>query len=140
MAQHPTIKTGSTGAAVKTAQKRLHDRGYNPGLIDGVFGAHTRQAVKQYQSDRGLAADGIVGTHTWARLDPPTVKRGSTEHAAVKLLQELLTGFVFPPWDPGPVDGDFGAQTETAVKQFQLDLSLHSDGIVGPVTWTALWS
>jgi peptidoglycan hydrolase-like protein with peptidoglycan-binding domain len=135
----PTIKTGSTGAAVKKAQRRLKMRSYDPGPIDGVFGAKTRKAVKQYQTDRGLAADGIVGPATWARLDPPTVKKGSTGDA-VKLLQQILKDFQFPPWDPGPVDGDFGAQTEKAVKQFQSDLSLDSDGIVGPETWATLGS
>jgi peptidoglycan hydrolase-like protein with peptidoglycan-binding domain len=133
---HPTIKKGSTGSAVKLAQKRLVMRWYDPGPIDGLFGAKTEKAVKWYQGDRLLDNDGIVGPKTWARLDPPTVQAGSTGKA-VKLLQRLLSDYGY---DPGPVDGDFGPNTKKAVKKFQTDFGLAVDGIAGPKTWAMLGS
>jgi peptidoglycan hydrolase-like protein with peptidoglycan-binding domain len=133
---HPTIKKGSSGAAVKLAQKRLVMRWYDPGPIDGRFGAKTEKAVKWYQGDRLLTNDGIVGPKTWARLDPPTVQAGSNGQA-VKLAQRLLSDFGY---DPGPVDGDFGTKTKAAVKKFQTDFGLSVDGIVGPKTWAMLGS
>jgi peptidoglycan hydrolase-like protein with peptidoglycan-binding domain len=136
LADHPTIKKGSQGAAVKLAQKRLVMRYYDPGPIDGLFGAKTEKAVKWYQGDRLLSNDGIIGPKTWARLDPPTVKKNSSG-AAVKLAQQLLTDYGY---DPGPVDGSFGPKTEQAVKQFQTDFLLTVDGIVGPKTWAMLGS
>jgi peptidoglycan hydrolase-like protein with peptidoglycan-binding domain len=136
LAAHPTIKKGSTGAAVKLAQKRLVMRWYDPGPIDGLFGAKTEKAVKYYQGDRLLANDGIVGPKTWARLDPPTVQQGSSG-SAVKLAQRLLTDYGY---EPGPVDGAFGPKTKKAVKQFQQDFGLAVDGIVGPKTWAMLGS
>jgi peptidoglycan hydrolase-like protein with peptidoglycan-binding domain len=135
----PTIKIGSRGSAVRLAQRRLKDRSYNPGPIDGWFGPKTERAVKQYQRDRDLDADGIIGPRTWARLDPPTVQSGS-EGDAVKLLQRLLKRTNVDRWDPGAVDGDFGQNTERAVKNFQRDTGLEDDGIVGPETWAMLWS
>jgi hypothetical protein len=39
----------------------------------------------------------------------------------------------------GPVDGDFGGGTETAVRRFQGTEQLEVDGAVGPLTWTALF-
>jgi peptidoglycan hydrolase-like protein with peptidoglycan-binding domain len=142
MADNPTIKQGSKGAAVKKAQKALKDRGYNPGALDGVFGAQTKKAVRQYQSDRShdaidpLGVDGIIGPKTWARLDPPTIKRGA-KGDAVKLLQFLLGEHGFPV----TIDGDFGANTERALKDFQEFWgSLTVDGIAGPLTWIALGS
>jgi len=36
------------------------------------------------------------------------------------------------------VDGTFGSQLEAAVKDFQEGAGLTADGIVGPLTWTAL--
>ena len=152
----PIIKLGSTGEAVKKAQRALINRYYlDPGLDDGIFGPVTRNRVIAYQLDRAagefsafsfpLDVDGIVGPQTWFRLTPETVKKGSNGNG-VKLLQEILKSFEYPPYDPGPVDGDFGPQTETAVRTLQaayIDFDgnpLVVDGIVGPKTWAALWS
>ena len=136
MADHPVIRKGSKGDAVRNAQTNLQARGYYPGAIDGLFGPQMDTAVKWYQSVRGLAADGIVGPRTWARLDPPTVKSGSTGQA-VTMLQQLLTDYGYLS---GAIDGQFGPNTESAVKAFQTDFHLAADGIVGPRTWAALGS
>jgi peptidoglycan hydrolase-like protein with peptidoglycan-binding domain len=152
----PIIKLGSTGDAVKKAQKALIERFYlNVGTDDGIFGHVTDFAVRSYQHDRSvgqfnaftfpLTIDGIVGPQTWHRLTPPTVKKGSKGNS-VRLLQEILKSFADPQFDPGAVDGDFGPNTEAAVKAFQgvfTDFEgnpLKVDGIVGPKTWTALFS
>lgn len=158
MADHPIIKLGSQGKAVELAQQRLLERFYlsGPGDVDGKFGYVTLNAVISYQRDRNniqgwfalsfpLVVDGIVGPQTWFRLDPDTVKKGSKGHA-VRFLQEILKNFGLSQYDPGPIDGDFGPLTETAVLSFQADFTdfkgnpLVQDGIAGPKTWTALWS
>lgn len=41
-------------------------------------------------------------------------------------------------YDPGPINGVFGSETERAVKQFQRVLGARQDGIIGPVTWQYL--
>jgi peptidoglycan hydrolase-like protein with peptidoglycan-binding domain len=157
---HPTIHMGSTGPEVKLAQEALQKRGYNPGPIDGLFGPQTRHAVLRYQTDRTtdptppalsppphpeafnlpLHVDGIVGPHTWGRLDPPEIKKNSPQHAYVRLCQNILKSFGNPAFDPGPVDGIFGPHTEAAVKAFQTVFAPPADGIVGPKTWLALHS
>lgn len=63
-----TLKRGSTGDAVKALQTALNQMGYDCGAADGVFGARTAQAVKQFQSDHELTADGIVGPKTLNEL------------------------------------------------------------------------
>jgi hypothetical protein len=40
----------------------------------------------------------------------------------------------------GPVDGDFGGGTEAAIKVFQKSKGLTVDGVVGPLTWNALFA
>lgn len=152
----PIIKVGSTGDAVVKAQRELMFRYYlPPGTDDGIFGPVTRHAVLQYQVDRTvggynaytfpLDVDGIVGPQTWSRLAPPTIAEGAKGNP-VLLLQEILKGFKFPPYDPGPLDADFGPLTKAAVEAFQSNAydyngnQLKVDGVVGPVTWRALFS
>lgn len=63
-----TLKQGSKGSDVVTLQTRLNEIG-NYGLTaDGVFGAKTEAAIKDFQKKNGLAADGIVGAKTWEKL------------------------------------------------------------------------
>ena len=61
----------------------------------------------------------------------PVLKKGSND-PAVRDLQEALKALGH---DPGPVDGIFGAKTESAVKKFQQAREIAADGVVGRVTW-----
>lgn len=38
-------------------------------VVDGIFGAGTQQAIKNYQARKGLTADGICGIDTWTALE-----------------------------------------------------------------------
>lgn len=51
-----------------TLQRLLKELGYYTAAIDGVFGSGTEKAVKAFQTDKKLAADGIVGPNTWNKL------------------------------------------------------------------------
>lgn len=53
-----------TGDDVRAVQRRLNVEGYNCGTVDGSFGKKTDAAVREFQSARGLKADGIVGKKT----------------------------------------------------------------------------
>ena len=64
----PILMNGSSGNAVKIVQKVLKLNGYYFGTIDGFFGTMTRVAVIQFQTAKGLPADGIVGARTWHAL------------------------------------------------------------------------
>lgn len=64
----------------------------------------------------------------------PTLRIGS-RGASVIELQRLLLAHGF---NPGPIDGIFGNQTQAAVMAFQRSRGLVVDGIVGIQTWTAL--
>ncbi len=62
------LKTGSSGDEVAKLQKRLAAAGFSPGSADGVFGAKTEAALKAFQEKVGIAADGIAGPQTNAKL------------------------------------------------------------------------
>ena len=64
----PILMIGSSGNAVKIVQNVLKLNGYYFGFVDGYFGAMTKVAVIQFQRDKGLPADGIVGPKTWHAL------------------------------------------------------------------------
>jgi hypothetical protein len=64
----PTLQQGSTGEAVRRLQRALTAALGRTVGIDGIFGSQTGQAVRDYQSSRGLGVDGIVGAQTWGAL------------------------------------------------------------------------
>ena len=72
----PTLRKGDSGPYVTLAQTELIQRGYDLGSwgADGKFGNQTEKAVKQFQQDWGLTADGVIGPDTWAMLESTPVK------------------------------------------------------------------
>ncbi len=60
------------GGAVRSIQADLARLGYEPGPVDGLAGAKTRTAIRQYQQNNGLAVDGApssaLAEHIRARL------------------------------------------------------------------------
>lgn len=154
-----TIGAGDTGYAVESAQVLLERRGYSCGGtgVDGDFGTDTEAAVKQFQLDQNLSADGIIGSDTWTALcrSDYTKKESTTDSGkewcdvkiemiskgskgnAVRSAQALLEEYGYSCGSAG-IDGDFGTGTEEAVKKFQQKNGLNVDGIVGPDTWERL--
>lgn len=63
-----TLKNGSRGDDVKELQRLLTEEGFPCGAADGIFGKATKKAVIEYQNNKGLVADGIVGEKTWKAL------------------------------------------------------------------------
>lgn len=83
---HPTLKKGSRGESVKELQEQLNSLGYDCGTADGIFGNKTDVAVRYFQTDNGLKADGIVGGQTWAALDAKETGQISSETQEVEEL------------------------------------------------------
>lgn len=130
---------------VAEVRARLHRLGL---LADGTgdaFDDDLDSAVRQFQQERGIAIDGIVGPQTFRRLEEARWRLGDRVlqylpgHAMVGddvlALQERLTGMGF---SPGRLDGIFGPATDHAVREFQLNTGLRTDGTSGPETFRAL--
>lgn len=71
-------------------QEALTRLGYDPGPIDGRSGPRTRAAVMQFQRDRRLVADGIVGPKT---IDALTAAETQTQG-------QILDPVAFAAWAP----------------------------------------
>ncbi|MCJ7754368.1 MAG: peptidoglycan-binding protein, partial [Thermoanaerobaculales bacterium] len=50
------------GDDVTSLQSELNALGFDAGIVDGIFGAESLRAVIDFQQNRGMAEDGIVGT------------------------------------------------------------------------------
>lgn len=132
----------------------------------GIFQNSTKAAVTKFQNIFNLSPDGIVGKSTWykisslytavtrlAELDsegttmgigtvpPGTMLRQGSKGPDVITLQYLLNVIsVYYPGIPAPrQDGIFGNNTYRSVIAFQQAMQLSPDGIVGPLTWKALY-
>lgn len=141
------IGMGDRGENVVKIQNELIRRGYDvPGGADGQFGSGCKSAVIQFQQDRGLSADGIVGKQTWDALFPQSgiissypgfiIDMGAIG-VEVEAIQRRLISLNYSV--PGGVDGQFGSGCRNAIRQFQADHGLEVDGSVGKATWDALF-
>lgn len=62
------VRRGAKGNITRVLQGALICHGYSTNGFDGIFGGGTKSAVRSYQSDHGLSADGIAGKNTFASL------------------------------------------------------------------------
>lgn len=155
------LRLGSRGNDVLYVQRLLNSvRNRYPQIPylseDGVFGNGTQDAVRIFQSLVGITADGIVGETTWNRLNsvytnsssscitqrpyPGTSLRLGSSGSNVLYIQQLLNTIRnnYPNIPSLTQDGIFGNLTQSAVRSFQTQFGLTSDGIVGRNTWNRL--
>jgi N-acetylmuramoyl-L-alanine amidase len=79
------LKQGSQTGDVWDLQFRLKMRGYYNKQIDGIFGSSTTDAVKIFQKNYGITADGVIGTNTWNALH-----RYSANQADLDILARVI--------------------------------------------------
>lgn len=63
------LKIGSVGENVKKLQEQLAKFNYYAGVVDGVFGKSTQQAVIKLQQDYKLEANGVCDLETFKKID-----------------------------------------------------------------------
>lgn len=157
------LRNGQSGQAVRQLQTDLQTLGFYSGTVTGHYGNITQEAVRKFQRKNGLSADGIAGKNTLSKLNellsggsstvvlPSTgTSSGSTASSststapmgttllkqgmsgdAVRVLQQNL---VLLEYYEGTVTGTYGRLTKEAVRLFQRDNDLSSDGVAGPKT------
>ena len=130
----------------------LKSYGYYEGKIDGQFGTNSKIALIKFQSSNNIEADGIVGTQTCNLLlkkdliiDNISTKSNNLDeqvennnknysqeiYDAQKILKDLSLY-------TSTIDGINGPATERAIKSFQTKAGLIPDGVLGPLTMSAL--
>ena len=130
----------------------LKSYGYYDGKIDGEFGSNSKNALLKFQSSNNIDADGIVGTEICNLfLDKNSIIKNNSSKAnnvdvQIKnsnqnYSQELYDAQIILK-DLGlytsTIDGIDGPSTKKALKSFQTKAGLVSDGVLGPLTLSAL--
>ena len=137
------------GEDIRAVQNKLNSLGYVAGTADGYYGNMTRNAVINFQSKKGLAADGDVGPATWSALFNTSTSGGSGYSRILKLTSPLMYGEDIRAvqnklnslgYNAGTADGYYGNDTRTAVISFQTARGIDIDGEVGPTTWKTLFN
>ncbi|WP_406530962.1 helix-turn-helix domain-containing protein [Streptomyces sp. I8-5] len=62
------LDINSTGFDVVEAQCLLREKGFSPGVFDGLYDERTKDAAKRFQGRHHLVMDGIIGPDTWREL------------------------------------------------------------------------
>lgn len=86
-------KLGSRGDEVRKIQKKLKELGYYKGSVDGIYGSGTQKAVKAFQKNCGITADGIAGPKTLKFLglgSSSSSSSGKYSQSDINLLAKLI--------------------------------------------------
>ena len=144
------LKLNSKGTDVRNLQQDLTTLGYYWAEITGNFGAKTETAVKRFQEENGLTADGVAGTKTLNAVAAAVARKGGTPASGssagttLKLnsqgtkVSQLQTDLKQLGYYYAEITGNFGEKTEAAVKAFQKAKGLTADGVAGTKTLNAI--
>ena len=123
-----------TGIVEAVASGKVHTIEGNAGNAVGrhSYAENSKKIAGYGRPDWSMAADEPEPTHG----QHTTLRRGD-KGAEVEMMQKklLALGYALPKWG---ADGDFGPETEAAVKKFQAAELLEVDGVCGPKTWAKL--
>ena len=127
----------------------LKNYGYYESKIDGEFGPASKKALKDFQTSNDLISDGILGINTCNALNKnESVVKKTSNNSTISIsqsensqsiviinAQKKLTELGLYS---GNIDGINGSQTKNAVQNFQNKAGLIPDGVIGPLTLSAL--
>ncbi|MGL5827230.1 MAG: L,D-transpeptidase family protein [Nocardioides sp.] len=137
-------RLGDTGIKVRELQARLFQLAWGPELTTGRYDRATQDAVRGFQSKRGLEPTGVADQRTWARLRDLT---GAPTHDQLfNILQpgpalwgpgatgddvrRLQVRLIQIGWLSGDVSGTYDAATTQAVTGFQAKRKIPATGTV----------
>jgi peptidoglycan hydrolase-like protein with peptidoglycan-binding domain len=134
-------------ARIEDAQRQLLATGHYRGLVDGIVGARTKDAIEAYQREHGMPTTGTVDdkllehirytrkvaqasemTASTQAVSTKSDKENRIEvptEAKIMRVQKLLATLGY---DAGKADGKMSAATRAAIKQFEADHDMPQTG------------
>jgi peptidoglycan endopeptidase LytE len=125
---------------IRDAQRQLKALGYNPGTVDGEFGAQTEAALRAYQQAYRLPTTGRLDEVTQRSLLPGRFEaaRAPTDLSNREMILQAQRQLRALGFNPGDIDGNFGSQTEAAVRAYQQKYRLPETGKLEETTLRSL--
>ena len=127
---------------IEDTQRQLLATGYYKGIIDGVLGRKTRNAIAEYQKSAGMTVTGeptpdlvehIRFTRQVSEASLFTGSLDQTKDAELRAsIRRVQTGLAELAYSPGEISGEITAQTRAAILAFQRDRHLAETGEIGP--------
>jgi peptidoglycan hydrolase-like protein with peptidoglycan-binding domain len=105
-------------------EQELQEHGYSVGAVDGVVDTRTREAIRAYQADAGLAITGSVDDPLLAHLQTSDVT--SMPRSALVEVQWILNRLGYLD---GPSDGVMGPKSTAAIRRYEGDRGLAITGV-----------
>jgi hypothetical protein len=96
-----------SGDSVRDAQQVLKDKGFYSGAVDGIYGPMTRKAVRSYQEQQNLTADGRLGPQTLSSLG---VKEATPKTSFSKAGTQMKNSYATGGKDVGQGGKEFGSE------------------------------
>jgi len=145
---------------VEELQQILKDADFDPGSVDGMMGAQTRGAIREFQKANQLRSTGKIDSVTLSALNrekealqheqkigvPAEVVKKTELHGEIigprlktkDRMKQIQTALKKAGFYQGAIDGKIGPKTKEAIIKFQKAKGLKADGIVGESTSTDL--
>ena len=139
------LQLGMKGPEVDSLQDEMIDLGYltleEKKTGPGKFGPKTEGAVKKFQSDNGLSANGTFDLPTQAAIRQLNegVKFGSKGGIVLPMQKRLVDAKKLTQAELNTGPGTFGDKTRKALITFQLDNNLEPNGVLTDETYRLLY-
>lgn len=92
-ASSPAAPVKLESETVTEVQRRLNERGFDAGPVDGIFGKRTESALREFEKSRGLPVDGVLDSTTYTHLmRKPVFGGGSDDGSSGQSFGDTLSG------------------------------------------------
>lgn len=117
------------GADVQALQRMLEDLGFNPGAVNGLFDPRTARAVREFQKNAGIEADGVVDGAMFKVLSTFAAQSLGTHQIPDKsggyFPEDLFSGTIIVDAAHGGADSGYRTPAGTSEADLNLAVALE---------------